>query len=63
MKKKRAQRRPYVQLWETPYTGSWLDVLMEEATQSQEPETEEPLSWSNEERYQPRKIHPYDHTR
>ncbi len=36
---------------------------MEEATQSQEPETEEPLSWSNEERYQPRKIHPYDPTR
>ena len=49
MKKKRAQRRPYVQLWDTPYTGSWLDVLMEEATQFQTAEEEEP-SWSNGER-------------
>ena len=62
MKKKRAQQRPYVQLWETPYGGSWLDILMEEATQSQELETEEESSWSNAQRYQPRKIHPYDPT-
>lgn len=61
MKKKRVQRRPYVQLWDTPYTGSWLEVLMEEATQFQAAEEEEP-SWSNGERYQPRKIHPYDPT-
>ena len=34
---------------------------MEEATQFQTAEEEEP-SWSNGERYQPRKIHPYDPT-
>ena len=59
MKKKRVQRRPYIQLWDTPYTGSWLDVLMEEAAQSLSADEEEP-SWSNEKRRLPRKVHPYD---
>ncbi len=61
MKKKRLPRRPYVQLWESPYHGSWMDVLMEEATQPQEEEEE--ANWSNTERYQPRKVHPFDPTR
>ena len=38
-----------------------MDVLMEEATQPQQEEEE--ANWSNTERYQPRKVHPFDPTR
>lgn len=60
MKKKRLSRRPYVQLLDSPCYGSWMDVLMEEATQ---PSEQEEPSWSNEERNLPRGIHPFDPTR